>query len=118
VVEAKKIELLMCASELAVRLEKREIACDGLIQQVDRLQQIRFQATAKTKLEKIPGAIVQIERNEVSCWRLFNDELLRSRNFRTKLLSDFSRKVALDRKQVIQIAVEFFRPDERSSTGL
>ena len=97
-VEAEKIELLMCVGELAVRLKKKGIACDGLIQQVDRLQQICFQAAAETKREKILGAIVEVESNEVGCRRSFNGQFFRSRNLRSKLLSDCSRKLALHRE--------------------
>ncbi|KAF5407149.1 MAG: hypothetical protein Udaeo2_27770 [Candidatus Udaeobacter sp.] len=117
-VEAEKIELLMCVCELAVCLKKRGVARDGLIQQVDRLQQVCFQAAAKTEREQILGAIVEVESKEVGCRRLLNGQFLRSRNFRAKPLSDISRKLALDRKQVIQIAVISLRPDEHTSTSV
>src|ERR1700742_2477022 len=99
-VEAEKIELLMCVGELAVRLKKRGIACDGLIQQVDRLEQICFQAAAEANRKKIFGAVVEIESDKVRCRRLFNGQFLRGGNFRAKPLRDFSRKLALDRKEI------------------
>src|SRR5215813_15513745 len=102
-VEAEKIELFVCVCELTVRLQKRGIARHGLVQQVDRLQQICFQTAAETQLEKVLGAIVQIESNEIACWRPFNGQFLGGRNFCAKALSHRLRKLTLGRKHVVQI---------------
>src|SRR5207244_9287905 len=111
-VEAKKIKLVMSARELAVGLKKGGIARNGLVQQVDCLQQIRFQRTTQTQHKKIIGSIVEIKGYEISRGRLFNGQFLRSRNFRAKAPSDRSGKLTLERKQVVQIAIVFLCPDE------
>ena len=46
-VEAKGIKRVMRVSELTIRLEKRWVMRDSLIQQIGRLEEIRFRATAK-----------------------------------------------------------------------
>src|SRR5205807_1175335 len=111
-VEAKKIKLVMSARELAVGLKKGGIARNGLVQQVDCLQQIRFQRTTQTQHKKIIGSIVEIKGYEISRGRLLNGQFLRSRNFRAKAPSDRSGKLTLERKQVVQIAIVFLCPDE------
>src|SRR4029077_2853199 len=85
---------------------------------IGRLQQIRFQRTTQTHRKKIIGAIVEVESNEVGCRRLFNSQFLLSRNFRAKTLSDRLGKLPLDCKQVIQIALVFFRPNECASKSV
>src|SRR4029077_21014449 len=111
-VEAQKIKLVMSMRESAIRLEEVRITGNSLVQQIDRLQQICFQAAAETQREKSLGTIIKIESDEIGCWRLFNGKFLCSRNFRAKALSDRSCKLTLDRKQVIQIAIVFLRPDK------
>ena len=64
-VEAKEVERVMSVGELAIRPEKRWITCDGLVQQIGRLHQIRFHGTAKAYQEKIFGARVEIEGGDV-----------------------------------------------------
>src|SRR5881227_4435857 len=71
-VEAKEIKLVVSVGELTVGLKKRGIACDSLVQQLDRLKQICFQTAAKTQREEILGPIVEVESDEIGCWRLFN----------------------------------------------
>ena len=62
-VVAKEIKLIMGVSQLAIRLEKGGITCNGLVQQIDRLQQICFHTAAKAQREKILGAVVEVESN-------------------------------------------------------
>jgi hypothetical protein len=62
--------------------------------------------------------IVKIERHEIRRWRPAHCQLLGSRDFRAKALSDRSRKLTLDRKQVTQIAIVFLRPEERISANV
>ena len=62
----------MSVGELATRIEKRWIARQSLIQQLDPLEQIRFCLTAKARFQnKIFRAVVEIEGGEIgSRWTL------------------------------------------------
>src|SRR5215470_16171104 len=117
-VKAMDIKLVMSEPQLAICLHEGRITRDSLVQQIGPLQQICLQTVAKTQCQKILGPIVEVESDEIGCWRLFNCQFLRTRNFRAKPLSDFSRELALDCKYVIQIAIVFFRPHERASTSV
>ena len=54
-IEAEEIKLTMTVSELAERLEKRRGSLYSLVQQVDGLEEIRFQGTAQAKHKRILG---------------------------------------------------------------
>ena len=66
-VEAQKIKLVMSMRESAIRLEEGRITRNSLVQQIDRLQQICFQAAAETQCEKSLGTIIKIESDEIGC---------------------------------------------------
>ena len=54
----------MSEGELAIRLEKRWIARDSLVQQIDCLQQIRDRLSLSSQKEYF-GARIEIESNEI-----------------------------------------------------
>jgi hypothetical protein len=64
-IEAEEIKLTTTVSELAERLEKRRGSLYSLVQQVDRLEEIRFRGTAQPKRKRILGPIVEIASGEI-----------------------------------------------------
>jgi hypothetical protein len=78
-VEAEEVKEIMSEGKLAIGLEKGWVMRDSLVQQIDRLLQIRSRATGKTRRQqKIFGAVVEIEGGEVGGWWLFNGQFLSS----------------------------------------
>ena len=72
-IDTKKIELLVSQGELTIRLKKRWIMPDGLIQQINRAQKVWFCAGREICLEKkkIFGAAVEVESGKIgSRWTL------------------------------------------------
>src|SRR6266487_7108566 len=113
-VVASEVNGVMSEGELAKRIEKRRIACDSLIQQVDPLEQIRFCLTAKARIQnKIFRAVVEIERCEIGSRPALNGQFLSRRNFGVKLLSDFLCDLTLDCEHIVQVAIVLLRPDVR-----
>src|SRR6266516_6655898 len=99
IVAKHRVKAVVRPSELAIRLEKRWVMRDSLVQQIDRLQQIRFRATVTGtgkahSQKKIFGVAVEIERGEISrlCW--LNGQSLSSGDFGVNLPSDLSRDLA------------------------
>src|SRR5437899_6708593 len=110
-VVASEVNGVMSVGELAKRIEKRRIACDSLIQQLDPLKQIRFCLTTEARSQnKIFRAAVKIEGCEIGSRPALNGQFLRGRNFGVKLLSDFLCDLTLDCEYVIQVAIVLFRP--------
>src|SRR6266571_3729656 len=109
-VVAKKIKRVMSEGELAIRIEKRWITRDSLVQQIDRLE--GFPPGAYRQKNSF-GARVKVEGCEVGGWLALDGQFLRSRHFGVKLLSDFLRDLALDCEYVIQVTIVFFGPDVR-----
>ena len=109
-VVAKKVEAVMNASQLAVRLEKRWVTRNSLVQQISCLQQIHFGATAKAPQKKILGARVQIERSDVTCWRTLDRVLFPWRKLDLELVGDRLRDLTLNSKNVCKIAIMSLPP--------
>src|SRR5439155_21043660 len=103
-VEAVKIKRVMSVGELTIRIEKRWITRDRLVQQIDRLEAIRFPPGAYRQ-KNIFGARVEIERADVARWRTLDCVLFTRRKFSLQLISNRLRDLALNRKHVRQIAV-------------
>src|SRR5207302_9358944 len=113
-VSAKKVKVAMSRGEPAVRLEKRWIARHSLVQQVDCLQPSRSRvATERRRQKQIAAARVKIERGKVGGWLALNGQFLSRCDFGVQPFCDSLRNLALDRKQVIRIALELFGPDVR-----
>src|SRR5436309_14260637 len=110
-VQATMVKLVMSPGELTIRIEKRWITRHSLVQQVDYLHQIRYLATKGCPRKHMTGARIEIESDEIAGRPALNGRFLSGRDFGVKLLSDFLRNLALDRKQVVQIAIVLFRPD-------
>src|SRR5438552_1840820 len=111
-VVASEVNGVMSEGELAKRIEKRRIACDSLIQQLDPLEQIRFCLTTEARIQnKIFRAVVEIEGCEIGSRPALNGQFLSGRNFGVKLLSDFLCDLTLDCEDVVQVAIVLFRPD-------
>src|SRR2546427_1782009 len=108
-VDALEIKLIMSEGQLAIRIEKRWVARDGPVQQIDSLHEIHCPAVFPKK--SIIGSRIKIESNEIAGRFVLNGKFLSGCNFGVKLLSDFLRDLALDCEHVVQVAVVLFDPD-------
>src|SRR4029453_10534544 len=109
-VQATMVKLVMSPGELTIRLEERWIARHGLVQQIDCLTEIHCTVAAR---KHMTGARIEIESDEIAGRPPLNRQFLSSRDFGAKLLSDFLRNLALDRKQIVQITIVLLGPDVR-----
>src|SRR6266550_7839360 len=103
-VVAKKIKRVMSEGELAIRIEKRWIARDSLVQQIHRLEAIRFPPEA-CRQKNIFGTRVEIERADVPRRVTFDGVLFTRRKFRLQLIGNRLCDLTLNREHVRQIAV-------------
>src|SRR5882724_8313646 len=103
-VVAKKIKGVMSVGELTIRIEERWITSDSLVQQIDRLEGIRFRDRACPQ-QDIFGARVEIERADVARRRTLDCVLFTRRKVGLQLFGNRLRDLALNRKHVRQIAV-------------
>src|SRR5882724_246054 len=111
-VEAKGIKRVMRVSELTIRLEIRWVMCDSLVQQIGRLEEIRFRATAKAcRQKKIFGARVEIERRDVARRRTFDCVLFTWQKFGLKLLGNRLRDFTLNREHIRKLAIISLPPE-------
>src|SRR5437867_3934083 len=100
-VMAKQVKEVVSPGELAIRIEKRGIACDSLIQQLGPLEQISFIVAAKGRIQKkILGARVQIERGDIACWGTFDCVFFSWRKFCLQLLRNRHCDLALNGEYV------------------
>src|SRR6266498_5216801 len=107
-VDPIEIKLIVSKGQLAIRIQKRWVARDSPVQQIDCLPIIRFKRFPK---KDVIGARIKIESNEIAGRAALNGQFLSGCNFGMKLLGDFLRDLTLDCEQVIQIAVVLFDPD-------
>src|SRR5437867_8299477 len=117
-VKAREIKLVMSPGQLTIRIEKRWIARYGLVQQIDCLTEMRHPAAKGCPRKHMTGARIEIESDEIAGRPALNRQFLSSRDFSAKLLSDFLRNLALDGKQVVQIAIVLLGPDVRVRAGV
>src|SRR5437667_7988113 len=108
-VDAIEIKLIMSEGQLAIRIEKRWVARDSPVQQIDSLPKIQYLAPSLQK--NIIGARIQIKSNEIPGRFALNGQFLSRCNFGMKLPSDFLRDLALDCEQVVQIAIVLLGPE-------
>src|SRR5438105_11756157 len=108
-VDPIEIKLIMGESQLAIRIQKRWVARDSPVQQIDCLPIIRIRDISPKK--NVVGARIKIESNEIAGRFALNGKFLSGCNFGMQLLSDFLRDLALDCEHVVQIAVVVFDPD-------
>src|SRR6266550_3960082 len=108
-VDPLEIKLIMSEGQLAIRIEKRWVARDSPVQQIDSLPVIRIRDIFPKK--NVVGARIKIESNEIAGRFALNGKFLSGCNFGMKLVSDFLRDLALDCEHVVQIAVVLFDPD-------
>src|SRR6266487_2508471 len=109
---AKPVKVAVHPGEEAIRLEKGWIACHRLVQQIDCLQPSRFRvATERRRQKEILAACVKIERDEVGGWLALNGQFLSSRDFGVQSFGDSLRDLALDGKEIVQIAIVLLSPD-------
>src|SRR6266480_167453 len=101
----------MSIGELAIRLEKRWVTRDSLLQQISRREQSRFRSTAKAGQKKIVGASVKIEGRDVVRWGLLNRILFTWRKPSLQLASNRHRDLTLNRKYIGKVAVISLRPE-------
>src|ERR1700746_498532 len=104
-VEAKEVERVMSVGELAIRPEKRWITRDSLVQQIGRLEQIRFHGTAKAYQKKIFGARVEIEGCDVARRGAFDCVLFTWRKLGLKLLGNRLCDFTLNCEHIRKIAI-------------
>src|SRR6266700_7503176 len=103
-VEAIKIKRVMSVGELEIRIKKRWITSDSLVQQIDRLEAIRFPPGAYRR-KNIFGARVEIERADVTRRRTLDCLLFTRRKFRLQLIGNRLCDLALNGEHVRKIAV-------------
>src|SRR5205823_11293935 len=103
-VETIKIKRVMSVGELAIGIEKRWITRHSLVQQIDRLEAIRFPPGAYRR-KNIFGARVKIERADVARRRTLDCVLFTRRKFSLQLIRNRLRDLALNREHVRKIAV-------------
>src|SRR6266536_1066862 len=109
-VEAKKVKRAMSVRELAIRLEKRRVTRDSLVQQIGRLEQFRSRGTAKARQKKIFDASVEAERRDVARRGKFDCVHFPWRKLGLKLLGNRLRDFTLNREHIRKIAVISLRP--------
>src|SRR6266481_4869864 len=102
-VVAKEIKRVMSEGELAMRIKKGWITCDGLVQQIDRLEVTRF--TVRWRQKNIFGARVEIERGDVSCLWAFPGALFAWRKLCLQLVGNGLGDLALNGEDIGQIAI-------------
>src|ERR1043166_5358955 len=112
---AREVTLVMSPSELRIRNEKRGIARHSLVQQIDGLPEIHRTVAAR---KHMTGARIEIESDEIAGRPPLNRQSLSGRYFGAKPLSYLLRSLALDRKQVVQIAIVLLGPDVRVRAGV
>src|SRR6266536_1544061 len=103
-VDAKKIKRVMSEGELAIGIEKGWITRDSLVQQIDRLEGIRFPDRRRPQ-HNIFGARVEIERADIARRVTFDGVLFTWRKFCLQLISNRLCDLALNGEHVRQIAV-------------
>src|SRR4029450_8768180 len=105
-VVAKQVKEVVSPGELAIRIEKRWITRDSLIQQLGPLEQISFIVAAKGRVQKkILGARVQIERGDIACRGTFDCVFLSWRKFCPQLFRNRLCDLALNGEYVGGIAI-------------
>ena len=107
-VDPFEIKLIVSKGQSAIRIEKRWVARDSPVQQIDSLPKIQYLAPSLQK--NIIGARIQIKSNEIPGRFTLNGQFLSRCNFGMQLLGDFLRDLALDCEHVVQIAVILFDP--------
>src|SRR6266496_5376047 len=104
-VEAKEVNQVVSMGELAVRLEKRWVTRDSLVQQISCLQQFRSRNTAKACQEKIVGTRVEVDSGEVARRGTFDCTHFTWREFRLKLVGNRLCDLTLNREHIRKIAI-------------
>src|SRR6202162_4934724 len=118
-IEPQKIKLIVSVGQLAVSLEKREVACDSLIQEVSRFKQIGFTvgAEARRKQESL-GAAVESEGGDIGRRPLLDGGLLTRRKFGLELIRDRFCDLALNGEHVVEWTIVNLRPHMRVGAGI
>ena len=103
-----EVKLVMNHRELAIGFEKRWVARHRLVQEIDCLQRI---LPPPGNSPNIVGARIELESDEIVGGLFLNGQSLGRCDFGVQAFGDFLRDLALDRKQIIQIAVVLLGPD-------
>src|SRR5947209_19486675 len=93
-VDAKEIKRVMSEGELAIRIKKRWITRDSLVQQIDRLEGICFPDRPRPQ-KNIFSARVDIERADVARRRTLDCGLLTRRQLSIHRIGTPLRNVTL-----------------------
>src|SRR6266700_6525693 len=110
-VVAKEIKRVMREGKLAMRIKKGWITCDGLVQQIDRLEVSRF--TARWRQKNIFGARVEIERGDVACLWAFDGALFAWRKLCLQLIGNCPGNLALNGENIGKVAIVGLGPKMR-----
>src|SRR6266542_5681823 len=110
-VEAKGVKETVSVGELAVRLEKRRVPGDSLIQQIGRLKQFGSRDAAKICQKKILGAGVKIESGEIDRRRTLDFAFFALRKLRLSLIGNRLCDLTLNREYIREIAIVSFSPE-------
>src|SRR5438132_14390891 len=110
-IAADEIQLIMGVGELALREKERRISGQRLVQQINRLQQIRPTNGAETcRKNEILGATVEIERSHIRRRRLFDGSFFTRRKLRLQLIRNRLGDLALNGEDVGQITIVSLSP--------
>src|SRR5690242_10297253 len=96
----KSVKCAISIGELAIRLEKRWVTRNGLVQQIGRLKQSRYRQPAEGCCQKIFGSRVEIESVDVGCWLEFDGALFLWRKLCLQLVGDCFCDLVLGGKHV------------------
>ena len=106
--QAQEVKLVMNYRELAIGFEKRWVARHRLVQEINCLQRI---LPPPGNSPNIVGPRIELESDEIVGGLFLNGQSLGRCDFGVQAFGDFLRDLALDRKQIIQIAVVLLGPD-------
>ena len=110
-VQIKEIKLIVGMGQSAISEQELRIACDCLIEQFNRLQEILLNTSTESvaKRQRL-GMRVKIEGCEIGGRRPFNRSLFTRRELGLKLGGNLFRDFALNGKNVGEVAIIGLRP--------
>src|SRR5581483_1545646 len=110
-VKTEKINSIVRTCEFSVGQEEERVARDRLVKQLDSLEQVFFGARAeRNAVDEVFGTQIKIVSHDVGGGRFLNGSPLCGGGFRSQLVGDCLRDLALEREYVAQIPIIFLRP--------
>ena len=104
----------MSIEQLTIGLEKCRVTLNCLVKKLNRLPQVLLKSRAETcREEKSLGPGVKVEGGQVGGGRFFDRRFLVRRKLGLQLIGDGFGNLALDGKDIGQIAIISLRPEMR-----